>query len=98
MDAADLRREPWDVGAEKLADPALDVRARGALCLWALQSAQWARPALVAELCTPDAARSAERSCAAQAVAAVLQEQPDAGGQLELEGRPMQRSKAKTAQ
>ena len=72
MDAADLRREPWDADAEKLADPALDGRARDAWSRRARWFVQRARPAVAAELCTPDAVQSAEQSCAEPEAAAVL--------------------------
>ena len=77
MDAADLRREPWGVDAEKLAGPARDVRARGASFPLALQSALQARPLWAAELCIRDVARSAEQSCAALAAAAAQEVRPD---------------------
>ena len=68
--AADLRREPSDAGAEKLAVPALDARARDALSLPAHRPARRAPPDAVAELCTPDAVPSAEQSCVAREAAA----------------------------
>ncbi len=71
-DAVGLRREPADEGAERLADRALDVRARDAWCLRVHRLALWARPGVAAELCIPDAAQSAEQSCAEQAAAADL--------------------------
>jgi hypothetical protein len=93
MDAADLRRELPDAGAEKLAARALDVRARDAW--WSLrvrQSAPWARQASAAAPCTPDAVRSAAQSCAALEAAAVRQPpvgQPGAAVQRAAEVRPM---------
>ena len=98
-DAADLRREPLDEGAEKLADLELDVRVRGAW--WfprAHQSALQARPDEAAELCTPDAVRSAEQSFAAQAVAAAQKPQPDEAVLPAPVARLMPRSKAMSAQ
>jgi hypothetical protein len=78
-DAADLRREPWDGGAEKLAVPALDARARDAWSRQARWFVQWVRPAVAAELYTPDAVQSAEQSCAELAAAAVPEPlEPDA--------------------
>ena len=64
-DAADLRPEPGDAGVEKSAVTAPDARARDA---WSLREPAHppvprARPALAAELCTPDAVQSAEQSC-----------------------------------
>ena len=100
-DAADLRREPLDVGAGKLADPEPDVRARDAWWfLPVLQSALQARPGEAAELCTRDAGRSAEQSCAAQAVVAALKPraQPDETERLALEVRLMPKSKVMPAQ
>ena len=69
-DAADLRRAWSDAGAEKLADPALDARARDAWSRQAHRPAQRARPDAAGELCTPDAVQSAEQSCAALEAAA----------------------------
>lgn len=77
MGAADLRREPWDAGAEKLAAPAPDGRARDAWSRRARWFVQWARPVVAEELYTPDAVQSAERSCAEPEAAAVPLE-PDA--------------------
>jgi len=100
-DAADLRREPLGVGAEKLADPEPDVRVRDAW--WfprALQSALRVRPGGAAELCIRGAVRSAEQSCAAQVVAAVQkpQAQLDEVEQPALEAPPMPKSKVMPAQ
>jgi hypothetical protein len=98
-DAADLRREPSGVGAEKLAAPELDVRARDAW--WfppALQSALRARPDEEAELCIPDAVRSAEQSCAAQAVAAAQKPQSDEAVLPAPVVRSMRKSKEMLAQ
>jgi hypothetical protein len=83
-DAADLRREPSDGGAEKLAVPALDARARDAWSRQARWFVQWVRPAVAAELYTPDAVQSAEQSCAEpEAVAAPEPLEPDAASPLE---------------
>lgn len=68
--AADLRRAPSGAGAEKLAVPALVARARAAWFLRVRRFARSASPALGAELCIPDAAPSAEQSCAVRAAAA----------------------------
>lgn len=70
--AEDLRREPADEGAEKLAGRAQDVRARDAWSLLAFRLAQWALPGAAAALCIPDAAQSAEQSFAEPVVAADL--------------------------
>jgi hypothetical protein len=72
MDAADLRREPSDAGAEKLADPALDARARDAWFRQERWFVQPAPPAVAAELYTPDGVRSAEQSSAEPEAAAAL--------------------------
>jgi len=99
MDAADLHPEPLGEGAEKLADPELAVRARDAWWfLPVLQSALQAQQAGAAELCTRDAVRSAEQSCAAQAVAAALR--PWSGGAvLQVPAaRPMLKPMAMRAQ
>jgi hypothetical protein len=77
------RREQRDVGAEKLAGRARDVRARGAFLprpqgRWSVKLVE--RDA-VAELCRPDAVRFAARSCAALAAAEPLAES-DATAQL----------------
>ena len=69
-DAADPRRASLDAGAGKLADPALDVRARGASYQLVRRSARRVRQDVAAELCTPAAVQSAERSCAAPEAAA----------------------------
>lgn len=62
---------PEDAGAGKLAGRAQDVPVRDASSRWARLAAEEEEPAVAAALCTPDAAQSAARSCAAQAVAAV---------------------------
>jgi hypothetical protein len=69
-DAADLHRAWSDAGAEKLAAPALDVRARDAWSQRERLSVQQARPDAAVELCTPDAVQSAEQSCGAPEAAA----------------------------
>ena len=77
-DVADLRPASWDVGAGKLADPALDALAQDASSRQAIQSEQSkprARPDAEAELCKPDAVQSAEQSCAAPEAAADPQPQ-----------------------
>jgi hypothetical protein len=71
-DAADLRRAWSDAGAEKLAVPALDARARDAWSRQVHRPAQRVRPDAAVELCTPDAVQSAEQSCAALEAAADL--------------------------
>ena len=88
--AADLRRASLDEDAGKLAALGLDVQARDAWFPLVRRTAQRAQQAEAAELCTPDAARSAERSCAEPEVAAALQPraQQDAE-QPELEAQPM---------
>ena len=67
-DAADLRPEPSDEDAEKLAGRAPGARARDA---WSRQEPHPSAPSeqrfLVAAPCTPDADRFAAQSCAAQA-------------------------------
>ena len=78
MDVADLHRALAAAGVEKLADQARGVRARAASSRQERRFVQRARPAGEEELCTPDAVRFAERSCAAPEVAAALQAQPDA--------------------
>jgi hypothetical protein len=84
MDAADLRREPSDGGAEKLAVPALDARAQDAWSRRARWFVQWVRPAVAAELYRPDAVQSAEQSCAELEAAAVPKPLvPDAASPLE---------------
>jgi hypothetical protein len=76
MDAADLRRVLADAGAEKLAAPEPDVRARDAwLCLRELPLAPQVQRASAAAPCTPDAVQSAEQSCGARE-AAVVQRPP----------------------
>jgi hypothetical protein len=86
-DAADLRREPWDGGAEKLAVPALDARAQDAWSRQARWFVQRVRPAVAAELYTPAAVRSAEQSCAELEAAAVPEPlEPDAASPLEPGG------------
>ena len=91
-DAADLRRAPSDAGAGKLAGPAQDARARDA---WSRQQAhpsvRSVRPDAAAELCTPDAVRSAEQSCAAQAAAAAPEPLGLRGAALPLEAAAQQR-------
>ena len=72
-DAADRRPEPWDAAAEKLAVPVPDAQARDASSRLAHRPVRQVPPDAVAALCTPDAARSAERSCAAPEAAADLQ-------------------------
>jgi hypothetical protein len=62
-----------DADAEKLAGRELGVRAQDELFLELLLE-QWALQHAAAELCTPGADRSAERSCAEQAAAAVPRE------------------------
>ena len=63
-DAADLHREPSVADVEKLADLALDVRARDAWSLQARRPVQQEPLVWAAELCTPDAVQSAEQSFA----------------------------------
>ena len=89
-DAAGLRRELADEGAEKLAAPALDARARDAWLLplkarhcWLEQSAS----PDAAALCKPDEVRSAERSCA-EPEAGALQERKDARRLEQAEQQP----------
>ena len=69
-DAADLRRAPSGAAAEKLAVPAPGDLERDAWSQPAHLSAQWEPRFVVAELCTPGAAQSEERSCGARAVVA----------------------------
>jgi hypothetical protein len=69
-DAGDLRRAPADEGAEKVAVPAPDARGRDASSLRERWPVRWVRRAVAAELCTRDAVRSAEQSCAAREAAA----------------------------
>ena len=88
-DAADLRQAPEDAGAGKLAALALDDRARDASSPQERQSVPRAQPDAAAELCTPDAALSAARSCAAPEEAADLRAQPDAAVPLEPEAQLM---------
>lgn len=84
--AHQLRPEQPGVDAEKWADPALDVRVRGA-CL--LQSerrfAKLEALAEAAELCRPDVVQSGAQSCAAQEAAAV---RSDAAAQLVVRQMP----------
>ena len=63
-DAADLRRVPSVADVEKLVDRARDVRARDASSPRGRQPGQPEPLAWAAELCTPDAVRSAEQSFA----------------------------------
>jgi len=92
MDAADLRRAPLDAGAGKLAGPALDARARDA---WSRQQAhpsvRSVRPGAAVELCTPDAVRSVEQSCAEQAASAAPELLRLRGAEQPLEAAPLQR-------
>ena len=78
-DAADLRREPSDGGAEKLAVPALDARARDASFQQVRSLARAEELDAAAEPYKQGEVQSGERSCAEQEVAAVQQQ---------LEARP----------
>ena len=90
-DAADLRRLLEGGDAEKLVGRARDVPARDAWSRLALRSAQLEPRASAAELCTPGAARSGERSCAAQEAAAGRKQRAEPGVvRPEVEARPMQ--------
>jgi hypothetical protein len=72
-DEADLHPAPLDAGAEKLAVRVRDVPAQDARFLPESRSVPRAQPPdVAAALCTPDAAQSAEQSCAAPEAAAVL--------------------------
>ena len=91
-DAADLRRAPLDADAGKLAGPAQDARAQDA---WSRQQAhpsvRSVRPDAAAELCTPDAVRSVEQSCAEQAASAAPESLGLRGAEQPLEAAPQQR-------
>jgi hypothetical protein len=92
MDVADLRRAPSDAGAGKLAAPAQVARAQDA---WSRQqahpSARSVQPGAAAELCTPDADRSAEQSCAEQAASADPEPLGLRGAEQSPEAAPQQR-------
>jgi len=94
------RRVPWDADAGKWAGQERDVLERDAsfpLVHWFVQPAQ--RDAAAAPYIR-DAGRSAEQSCAAQAVAAALKPraQPDERERLALEVQSMPKSKEMPAQ
>jgi hypothetical protein len=97
---ADLRPAPSGAGAEKLAVLAPGDPARDASSLQLRPQVrllvQPAQPDEAAELCTPDAVRSAERSCAAlEAAGSQLQAvQPGAAGRAEPAAQPMRSPKA----
>jgi hypothetical protein len=74
-DAAVLRPEPADAGAEKLAALARDARAQDASFRQARQPVQLERLASAAELCIPDAVQFAEQSCAELVAAPEVQRQ-----------------------
>jgi hypothetical protein len=99
-DAPELRPALADAGAEKLAGPAPDGRARDERFRQALRFGRQAQPDAAAELCTQDAAQSAERSCAAQALA--TEQQPQVAQQnavrLETAARQTPKPKARPAQ
>ena len=81
--AADLRRALADEDAEKLAGRARGVRVQDAWFPRVLQLVLSEQPGAGAELCRPDEALSAARSCAARVVAAERLQRvapPDAAG------------------
>jgi hypothetical protein len=89
-DAAGLRLELADAGAEKLAALAPDVRARDASSRQAHQPVQPERLASAVELCIRDAVQFAEQSCAEPEAAPGMQLQEaelDAAGLLEAAER-----------
>jgi len=97
-DAAHRRRVLADVDAEKSAGQERAFRVPGAQFPLAILTLEPQDAA--AELCTQDAVRSAERSCAAQAAAAqqALEALRVAEEQREQQAEPMLRSAASQAQ
>ena len=98
-EAGDAARPRLDLAAGdagKLAGRERDVREQDASCLQAHRVVLSVRRGAAAELCTQDAARSAERSCGAQAAVADLRlraVQPDAAEPALPEAQKRQRPK-----